>query len=196
MRNGAAGESLMIFRLFRPREDRMRVHAIYAEIVAQARQPAFYSRLGVPDTLEGRYEMLMLHAFLYMHRLKDEAEPVKDMAQKVFDLMFSDMDRSLRELGVGDLTVPKKIKKMAQAFYGRASAYDSALDQSAPALADAVLRNVFSGEASAKANAKAVAAYIKNAAEVLAKQGADALTTTGPVFPAPAPVASKKRKAG
>jgi len=190
----------MIFRLFRPRKDRMRVHAIYAEIVAQARQPAFYSHLGVPDTLEGRYEMLILHAFLYMHRLKDEAEPVKDMAQKVFDLMFSDMDRSLRELGVGDLTVPKKIKKMAQAFYGRATVYDAALDQSGTALADAVLRNVFSGEASAKANAKAVAAYMTNVVEVLAKQSAEALATAGPVFPAPALLkkraAPKKRKAG
>jgi cytochrome b pre-mRNA-processing protein 3 len=189
----------MIFGLFRPREDSQRVHAIYAEIVAQARQPAFYSHLGVPDTLEGRYEMLMLHAFLYMHRLKDEAAPVKDMAQKVFDLMFSDMDRSLRELGVGDLTVPKKIKKMAQAFYGRAAAYDAALDGNDGALVEAVLRNVFSDEASAKANADAVAAYVWNAAKVLAEQGAEALINAGPVFPAPVsvevgPVAAEKGK--
>jgi cytochrome b pre-mRNA-processing protein 3 len=183
----------MILRLFRPRKDRARVRAIYAAIVAQARQPAFYADLGVPDTLEGRYDMLMLHAFLYMHRLKDETDPVKDVAQEVFDFMFSDMDRSLREIGVGDLTVPKKIKKMAQAFYGRAAAYDAALEKKGPDLAAAVQRNVFGGDASAKAGAAAIADYMRQAVKALAAQNADILTQAGPAFPVPV---APKRKAG
>jgi cytochrome b pre-mRNA-processing protein 3 len=183
----------MILRLFRPRKDRARIRAIYAAIVAQARQPLFYAELGVPDNLEGRYDMLMLHAFLYMHRLKDEAEPIKDVAQEVFDDMFSDMDRSLREIGVGDLTVPKKIKKMAQAFYGRAAAYDAALAKPGPDLAAAVQRNVFGADAASGANAEAVADYVRQAAKALAGQDTDALTSSGPVFPQPA---TPRRKAG
>lgn len=183
----------MILRLFRPRKDRARVRAIYAAIVAQARQPAFYAELGVPDTLEGRYDMLMLHAFLYMHRLKDEAEPVKDVAQDVFDFMFSDMDRSLREIGVGDLSVPKKIKKMAQAFYGRAAAYDAALAKAGPDLTEAVQRNVFGGEAASASGAAAVADYMRQTVKALAAQNAEILTLAGPAFPVP--VASR-RKAG
>lgn len=182
----------MILRLFRPRKDRARVRAVYAVIVAQARQPVFYAELGVPDTLEGRYDMLMLHAFLYMHRLKDEAEPIKDVAQEVFDYMFSDMDRSLREIGIGDLTVPKKIKKMAQAFYGRAAAYDGALVKAGPDLAAAVQRNVFGGDAAAACGAQAVAEYMRKAAKSLAGQDAESLTQTGPVFVAPA---APRRKA-
>ena len=175
----------MMFRLFRSDKDQARVHAIYAAIVAQARQPAFYSQLSVPDSLEGRYEMLMLHAFLYMHRLKTEGEDHKAVAQKVFDLMFSDMDRSLRELGVGDLTVPKKIKKMAQAFYGRAAAYDAELDASGEGLSAAVLRNVFDNDVSATPGADAIASYMREATAVLARQDLDSLTRTGPVYPLP-----------
>jgi cytochrome b pre-mRNA-processing protein 3 len=183
----------MILRLFRPRKDRARVRAIYAAIVAQARQPVFYAELGVPDTLEGRYDMLMLHAFLYMHRMKDEAEEAKDVAQEVFDFMFSDMDRSLREMGVGDLSVPKKIKKMAQAFYGRATAYDAAIAKPGPDLVAAVGRNLFAGEASAASDAAIVADYMRDAAKALADQDIATLTTAGPVFPLPA---AQKRKAG
>jgi cytochrome b pre-mRNA-processing protein 3 len=175
----------MILRLFRPRKDQTHVRAIYAAIVAQARQPVFYAELGVPDTLEGRYDMLMLHAFLYMRRLKDEAEPAKSVAQEVFDLMFADMDRSLRELGVGDLTVPKKIKNMAQAFYGRAAAYDAALAKPGPDLAAAVGRNVFGGDAPAASGVAAVADYMRGAVKALAGQDTESLILTGPVFPMP-----------
>src|SRR5690242_9073061 len=91
------------------------VRALYGAIVAQARAPAFYMNYGVPDTLDGRFELLVLHAFLYFRRLKREpAAEAGEAGQAVFDLMFLDMDRSLRELGVGDLSVPKKIKRMAQ----------------------------------------------------------------------------------
>jgi len=174
----------MIFGLFRSRDDQRQTLALYGAIVAQARQPAFYSELGVPDTLEGRFEMLILHAFLYMHRLKDEDETTRAVAQKVFDAMFADMDRSLREIGIGDLSVPKKIKKMAEAFYGRAAAYDSALAEGREALAAAVRRNVYPDEGAAS-HADALADYIINAVEVLAGQPRGELTGRGPVFPLP-----------
>lgn len=173
----------MIFGLWKSRRDEARIHAIYGEIVAQARQPVFYAELGVPDTLEGRFEMIVLHAFLYLHRLKNEPEEIKDVAQRVFDLMFADMDRNLRELGVGDLSVPKKIKKMAQAFYGRTAAYDAALAEGAAALAEAVRRNVFDNAADAD-DAATIAAYMKEAADALGGQPAADLATRGPVYPA------------
>lgn len=119
--------------------------AVYGSIVAQARQPGFYAACGVPDTPTGRYEMIMAHAVLVFRRLKQN-DDLKDVSQAVFDLFFADMDRSLRELGVGDLSVPKQIKKMGQAFYGRAAAYTEALDGGNEAeLAQALSRNVLSG---------------------------------------------------
>ncbi len=174
----------MIFGLWRSRKDEARVLPIYSGIVAQARQPVFYAGLGVPDTLEGRYDMLMLHAWLYMRRLNGEDEPAREIARKVIDLMFDDMDTSLREMGVGDLSVPKKIKKMAQAFYGRASAYDTALDEGGDALAEAVRRNVFAGEGRAE-DASALATYIHQAIAALAAQPTQDLVGGGPVFPTP-----------
>jgi cytochrome b pre-mRNA-processing protein 3 len=174
----------MIFRLLKARKDEARVHAIYAAIVAQARQPVFYADLGVQDTVSGRYEMLVLHAFLYMHRLKNETSEAKDMAQMVFDLMFADMDRNLREIGIGDLSVPKKIKKMGQVFYGRAKAYDAALDSGVMALAEAVQRNVYGGDG-AKADARVIANYMKASVTALKDQDTAALTSKGPRYPMP-----------
>ncbi len=100
----------------------------YEKIVAQARHPEFYLNGGVEDSVDGRFDMIVLHAVLVMSRLNEEAdERAKAFSQAVFDEMFQDMDRSLREMGVGDLSVGKKIKKMAQVFYGRAKAYDDAM---------------------------------------------------------------------
>ena len=173
----------MIFGFFRrPHEDE-RTRAIYAAIVAQARRPAFYSGFAVPDTLEGRYEMLMLHAFLYLHRLKTEPEPVRKQGQEVFDLMFLDMDRSLREMGVGDLSVPKKIKKMAGAFYGRTAVYDAALAGDGEGLAPALGRNIFGDETR---YTNALARYVHAAVDQLAGQSGAVLAAGVPAFPEPA----------
>jgi cytochrome b pre-mRNA-processing protein 3 len=176
----------MIFGLFRRPESDERTRALYAAIVAQARQPVFYAEIGVPDTLEGRYEMLMLHAFLFMHRLKGEPAETRDVGQKVFDMMFADMDRSLREIGVGDLSVPKKIKKMASAFYGRTAAYDAALAGEEGELAAAVERNVFAGDSGKDARAAQLAAYMRSTVDALAAQPTTELVGSGPAFPVPA----------
>ena len=102
--------------------------ALYAAAVAAAREPWFYQALGVPDTLDGRFDMVALHAFLLIHRLQDAADPGPALAQAVFDAMFSDMDHNLREIGVSDLSVGKRMRAMWEAFHGRAKVYASAIE--------------------------------------------------------------------
>jgi cytochrome b pre-mRNA-processing protein 3 len=135
-----------MFRLFR-RSDRERaVDELYATVVRQARQPHFYAAWGVPDTVEGRFEMIAVHAFLLLRRLKRERAQTAKLAQAFFDLMFADLDRNLREMGIGDMGVGKRVKAMAQSFYGRIAAYEAGLAGGDAALAEALLRNVFRGE--------------------------------------------------
>jgi len=161
--------------------------ALYRSIVAQARQPDFYRSHGVPDTLDGRFDMIILHAFLVSRRLKAiKSETSQSLNQILFDLMFADMDSSLREIGIGDLSVGKKVKAMAQAFYGRVEAYDAGLAASTDAeLAGALLRNVFGTTGSRADQSMAMAVYVRKADAVLAGLP-DGDVMTGKVgFPAP-----------
>lgn len=147
---------------------RATIERLYGAIVAQSRQEAFYTDLGVADTLEGRFEMVVLHTFLLCHRLKGGDADATAMSQEVFDTFVADMDATLRELGVGDLSVPKKMKKIGAAFYGRTVAYDAGL--AAPddaALALALARNILEAEAQTP-RAEALAAYVRSAAAKLA----------------------------
>ncbi|ADZ70352.1 ubiquinol-cytochrome C chaperone family protein [Polymorphum gilvum] len=176
----------MVFSLFRRRRPTSE-YALYGAIVAQARQPGFYSPIGVPDTVDGRFDMIVLHAILVFRRLQGEGREVAEFAQKVFDLFFRDMDGSLREMGVSDVGVPRKVKKMAEAFYGRAAAYGTALDDGElGALAAAIDRNVFP-EASSPAAARALAAYAMAVAQVLAQQPVEALRRGEVAWPDPIP---------
>jgi cytochrome b pre-mRNA-processing protein 3 len=95
---------------------------LYGAAVAQARNPAFYVECRVPDTLDGRFDLIVLHLCLLIRRLRREGETGATLAQALFDTTFDDMDRSLREMGVGDLGVGRRVKAMASAFYGRATA--------------------------------------------------------------------------
>ena len=106
------------------------VEALYAALVQKARDPKFYTDLAVPDTVDGRFDMVVIHAMLVMRRLRETPAEVHTTGQRLFDLMFTDMDRSLREMGVGDLSVGTHVRKMAKAFYGRAAAYEAGLDGS------------------------------------------------------------------
>ncbi|WP_208986186.1 ubiquinol-cytochrome C chaperone family protein [Labrenzia sp. OB1] len=136
-------ETVMIFGLFR-RRNRDAEHKVYCEIVAQARQPAFYSGFHVPDTIDGRFDLIVAHAVLYFRRMRGEGKTVSEFTQYVFDLFFQDMDASLREMGVSDSRVQKKITVMGEAFYGRANVYNPAIDSAnAVELAEALGRNVF-----------------------------------------------------
>jgi cytochrome b pre-mRNA-processing protein 3 len=120
---------------------------VYDKIVAAARQPAFYGEWGVPDTPLGRYEMIALHLFLVLHRLRGESEAASALAQDLTDNFFTDLDHSIRELGVGDLGVPKRMKKLAGMFYGRATAYGEAVERGdAALLSTALARNIRPGD--------------------------------------------------
>ncbi|NKC29265.1 ubiquinol-cytochrome C chaperone family protein [Falsiroseomonas selenitidurans] len=123
--------------------------ALYTAAVSASRQPGFFGGLGVPDTLDGRFDLVSLHVALLIRRLRRDADPAgPKLAQAVFDAMFADMDVNLREMGVGDLVVGKRVKRMWEAFHGRAAAYESALDAAdAAALAAALARNIWRGEA-------------------------------------------------
>lgn len=133
----------------------------YQAIVAGARQPDLYVQCNVPDNPQGRFEMVMLHAWLVIDRLA-EAEP--EFTQNLFDLMFADFDLNLRELGVGDLGVGKRVKGWAAAFYGRAAAYKSALAEES-LLAEALTRNLFAGEP--PKNLRLLAFYVRSAQQKL-----------------------------
>ncbi|MEJ0067455.1 MAG: ubiquinol-cytochrome C chaperone family protein [Pseudomonadota bacterium] len=100
---------------------------LYAQLIEQARTPAFYGALGVPDSLDGRYEMIALHAFIALRRLRRDGGATETFAQALFDAMFADMDRSLREIGVSDLSVGKRVKEMARGLYGRIAAYEAGI---------------------------------------------------------------------
>lgn len=149
--------------------------ALYGRVVEQARLPAFYRDLGVPDTLDGRFDMIVLHAFLVLHRLKAEGQAQGPVGQALFDLMFADMDASLRELGVGDLSVGKKVKQMATGFYGRVAAYEEGL-AAGGALEGALRRNLYGTTAADARHVAAMADYVRRQAAALAAQPVAALT--------------------
>jgi cytochrome b pre-mRNA-processing protein 3 len=150
----------MFGRLFRRDNEADAIaSALYGAIVAQARNPALYTDFGVADTVTGRFEMVTLHVILVLERLAPLGEAAQPLGQRIFDLYVLDMDRSLRELGIGDLGVPKRMKKMAQAFFGRHEAYREALAAGdAARLADAISRNVYGG--SDGGAAPGLAAYV------------------------------------
>jgi cytochrome b pre-mRNA-processing protein 3 len=152
----------------RRRERRSAMLGAYRQIVERAREPALYRAWGVPDTLDGRFEVLALHAFLVLHRLKCEGDSTAEFAQALFDTMFADLDGALREMGASDLGVGPRIKAMARGFYGRVAAYERGLSDEA-ALAAALRRNLF-GTATAPAEAQVDAAvrYMRRQAEALA----------------------------
>ncbi len=137
---------MAFFGLFgRSRHERVGF-TLYSVAVSAARAPILYTTLGVPDTLDGRFDMVALHASVLIRRLRSLPAPGPSIAQAVFDAMFSDMDTSLRELGVGDMTVARNVRAMWEAFHGRAMAYEAAMDDSDPeALTSALHRNVWRG---------------------------------------------------
>ena len=117
----------MLKRLFKPRPAVVAGRALYASAVVQARTPAFYVDFGVPDTPEGRFELYSLHVYLLLERLKNQGQQAADIAQAVFDTYLSALDHALRELGVGDTSVGKRMRKLGEAFYGRVHSYEQAL---------------------------------------------------------------------
>jgi cytochrome b pre-mRNA-processing protein 3 len=166
----------MILNLFRKNTATEPVYAVYSAIVAQSRQPRFYADWMVPDTVTGRFDMISLHLALLFRRLRSEAGERKQFSQAVFDLFFKDMDRSLREMGVGDLGVPKRIQKMGNIFFGLLAALNEAMDRNDAAALEAVLsRNIFDGKTGP--HVRALADYLL--AEDRALSGQPAAVITG-----------------
>ncbi len=158
----------------------------YRQIVVQARQPAFYEHLQVPDTVTGRFDMITLHAFLVLERLRGEKdEQTARFAQGLFDEMFLDMDHNLREMGVGDVAVGKKVRRMAEVFYGHVGAYKAALEEPEDAaLQEALNRNVYGGKATPGTLA-AMAGYVRRALKILHDQPSAQIRKGQLSFPPP-----------
>ena len=195
---------LLLRRLFGFARRAEQPDALYAAVAAQARQPIFYTAYGVPDTLDGRFDLLVLHAVLLLRRLRNEPrqarreaaqgataeddELMRALAQEVFDVFFREMDRALREMGVGDMAVPRRVRTMAEVFYGRAGAYGAALEARDPKpLEDALARNLFPDH-DAPASAARLARYVRAAAEALDSQPRHELLAGRLRFPDPSSI--------
>jgi cytochrome b pre-mRNA-processing protein 3 len=176
----------MIFQLLRRGPRRRTIDALYGAIVAQARRAAFYREFAVPDSVEGRFEMIVLHLVLFLRRVRDERDDVRALGQEVFDAFCRDLDRNLREMGVGDMAVPKQMRGLGEAFYGRAQTYDRALaDADHSALVRALARNVFAAPGEPVEGAHRLAAYVLAAERRLAARDAAALVRAELDFPDP-----------
>ncbi len=159
---------------------------MYRQIAAQARLPVFYTGYGVPDTIDGRFEMLCVHAYGLFHRLKGMGADADALAQAVYDAMFADLDGSLRELGVADLGVGRRIKAMTEALNGRIQAFDYALAADDEALCAAIRRNVYGTASPGSAQIVAMAEYLRQIRAGLAAQPVEQLCAARLTLPAPA----------
>ena len=199
----------MILSAFRRRHHNRNIHGLYGAIVAQARLTTFYTRYGVSDSVDGRFELIVLHLVLVLRRLGGEPTaaprqgsprqgsprqgPPKQgspraaarIGQQLFDVFCRDLDDNLREMGVGDLAVPRKMRKFGEAFYGRQAAYGAALGAADDReLEKALARNIF-GLAETDENAARLARYARAAVERLSGEAEDALLAGKVMFPSP-----------
>ena len=135
----------MFFNVFnRKTKEKQLAEQLYKDIVKQARNKAFYTSYGVPDTMEGRYEMIVIHIFLFLQNLENSEKNNAQIGKAISEEFFSELDGSLREMGVGDITVPKKMRKLADSFYGRLYAYKEGIEKNEKnTLSQAIQRNVF-----------------------------------------------------
>lgn len=168
---------MMFFGLFGKKNGNAAIVARQYEILTEvARQPALYQAFNVPDTVMGRFEMLSAVLILYFRRTRSSARAGQEIAQEIIDAFFEDVDHSIRELGVGDVSVPKRMKKFAGMFYGRLESYAAALDGGdRAALAEALRRNIYPKAGEAAPAMAALAAYLFEAERVLASRGEDAV---------------------
>ncbi len=177
----------MILPLFRRSARSDTISALYGTIVAQARLPCFYRDYAVADTVNGRFDLLVLHLGLVLGRLEEAG--LQELGQALFDRFCEDMDHNLREMGIGDLAVPKEMQRMGEAFYGRTQAYRAALATDAQeVLAEAVARNIYDSAPASRAAAARLATYMREAVRELNDQTPAALRTGGLHLPDPAAI--------
>ncbi len=173
--------------LFKKRDSgrRKTIERLYGAIVAQARMPVFYRDFGVPDTVEGRFDLLVLHMYLVSERLTAAGEAGVTLGQELLDHFFEDMDASLREIGIGDLSVPKKMRTLAEAYLGRSALYKDAMAKAdKAALSASIARNILAGGNASEA--LPLASYAVETAASLNLQQTDRLLGGEVEFPAPA----------
>lgn len=165
------------------------ISALYGMIVAQARLPCFYRNYAIADTVNGRFDLIVLHLALVIERLTQDVGS-RGLGQGLFDRFCQDMDHNLREMGVGDLKVPKEMRRMGEAFYGRAQAYQAALSAAddGQALVETVTRNIYGGSPASLATAGRLAAYIRAAVRDLKGQEPASLRAGTVRFPDPAAI--------
>jgi len=174
----------MVFRLFRRSANRDLIDRLRGEIVAAARDPVLFTEYGIEDSLQGRFEALALHAALILRQLNRSKPPAPEMAQDLTDAIFLSFDTALREMGVGDTGLRTRMRTIAEAFRGRATAYDLALSGGTPQLTAALARNVYDGHG----NPERLARYVEAASQALANASLAAFMT-GPVpFPRPSAI--------
>jgi cytochrome b pre-mRNA-processing protein 3 len=156
---------------------------IYNRLVAYARRPEFYLSYGVPDTMLGRFEMICLHSFLLFRRLGKTDNAGRELSQAVHDIMFADFDRTLREQGIGDMGIGKRVKELAKNLYGRIDAYETGLAGEKTNLASALQRNLYASVSPSGDEVEAMVAYIKDATEKLDAQQTPDIMSGRVVFP-------------
>ncbi|OCJ11957.1 ubiquinol-cytochrome C chaperone [Rhizobium sp. AC27/96] len=178
----------MIFGLFRKRNNnQLIVVRQYELLTSVARQPIFYTDYEVPDTVMGRFELLSVVMILFFRRTRASATSGQELAQEIVDAFFEDIDYSIRELGIGDNSVPKRMKKLAGMFYGRLESYAAAMDgNDRVALAAALRRNIYPKVADGEASMAALAEWMMTAEAHLAGIEEDAIATGSAVLPLPA----------
>jgi cytochrome b pre-mRNA-processing protein 3 len=178
-----SGGYLMFLNWWRRPSPPNTIDTIYGAVVAQARMPVFYGECGVPDTVEGRFDMIVLHLFLLLRRMRVPKLEKSGLSQALFDRFCADLDANLREMGVGDLTVPRRMQSFAEAFYGRSAAYERALaTQDRDAGSMAIARNIF-GQDSLTVGARKLSHYMFAAAAALEQTDDDAIGNGKIVFP-------------
>ncbi len=181
----------MILRPFRRSAEARTIASLYGMIVAQARQPAFYADYGVPDTVQGRFDLIVLHLVLLLRRFDRAGDQGRLFGQRLFDAFCRDLDGNLREMGIGDLAVPKHMQRFGEAFYGRQAAYLGALDAPDPRdFENALARNILEGGASERA--AELARYAYAAVRELDAQEEGALLRGELAFPSPEAVANAR----
>ncbi len=177
----------MIFGFFRQKKhNRMIVDRHYGVLTALGRDPVFYTDLDVPDTVMGRFEMLSIVMILFFRRTRGAGTSGQELAQEIVDAFFQDIDHSIRELGIGDQGVPKRMKKLAGMFYGRVESYASALDESdVERLAAALRRNIYPEQAETAPDMAGLARWMLDADKALAMRPEEELSTGTMRMPGP-----------
>ena len=172
---------MKLFRLFSRSKNDAIARRLYGAVVRQARLTVFYRDLAVPDTLDGRFDLIVLHLYLIANRLKGAGETARQLQQRLMEIFFADMDQSLREIGIGDLSVGKRVGEMADAAYGRIAVYDEAVQGGEQAVAAALSRNVYRHDGLAE-GASRLARYVLGQHAHLKTAGIDTILTGDVTF--------------